>query len=71
MKVKELQKLLKTKDGEMEVILQKDAEGNGFSPLEDVYEAAYEPDNSWSGWVIDDDDVDEDDDFVVVLVPIN
>lgn len=33
MKVKELQKLLSECDPESEVILQKDPEGNGYSPL--------------------------------------
>jgi len=50
MKVKELMKKLELEDPESEVILQKDAEGNGYSPLYGVdgY-CVYEPYNSWSG----------------------
>jgi hypothetical protein len=33
MKVKELLEQLKTLDPEMDIIIQKDAAGNGFSPL--------------------------------------
>lgn len=31
------------------VIMSKDAEGNGFSPLADVSESMYLPDSTWSG----------------------
>ena len=36
MKVRELIEALKGVNGEMEVILQKDPEGNGYSPLADA-----------------------------------
>jgi len=36
MKVKELIESLKKLDPELEVILQRDPEGNGYSPLNDV-----------------------------------
>ena len=37
----------------LEVILQKDAEGNGYSPLEAVdAEAIYQPDSTYSGDVV-------------------
>ena len=37
---------------DMEVILQKDSEGNGYSPLCDVdTDAVYIPDSTWSGAV--------------------
>lgn len=50
MKVKELLELLRGIDPEREVILQKDAEGNGYSPLVGVDDnAAYIPDTTWSG----------------------
>lgn len=58
------------------VIISKDAEGNGFSPLEEADEAArYVPDNEWSGDVLHPDDYDEYDaaDLVpaVCLWPVN
>ena len=34
---------------ELDVILSKDAEGNGFSPLADLGLFHYEPDSTWSG----------------------
>jgi hypothetical protein len=50
MKVKELIRLLEREDAESEVILQKDAEGNGYSPLLEVDgNAVYIPETSWSG----------------------
>ena len=50
MKVKELLEALAEVDQEAEVILQKDAEGNGYSPLHvvDPY-AVYVPTCTWSG----------------------
>jgi hypothetical protein len=51
-RVKELLKLLATFDPNAEVILQKDAEGNGYSPLAQAdQDAVYVPDSSWSGHV--------------------
>ncbi len=42
MKVRELLKMLEGVDGERLVVLQKDSEGNGYSPLYDVdYESSY------------------------------
>lgn len=54
MKVKELIKLLEGFDPKAEVILQKDSEGNGYSPLygADPY-AVYVEDSIWSGEVYD------------------
>lgn len=50
MKVKELRKLLENVDGERIVILQQDAEGNGYSPLEMIDdEVNYRADSTWSG----------------------
>lgn len=50
MNVKELREALDGLPDEMQVILQKDAEGNGYSPLSDVDpEAIYVPDSTWSG----------------------
>lgn len=85
MKVQELIDLLLTFGGDAEVIMQKDAEGNGYSPLEGVDgECVYVPDSSYSGtvyattWSAKDADMDEGDweDFrqrprCVVLYPVN
>lgn len=52
MKVNELLAALATADPEADVILQKDAEGNGYSPLEGAYlNAVYVPESTWSGAV--------------------
>lgn len=52
MTVAELIEELKKLPPESEVILQKDAEGNGYSPLHAVDgNAIYEPDTTWSGTV--------------------
>lgn len=61
MTVRELIEELQKMDPERIVILQKDAEGNGYSPCDGVDDnAAYEPDSTWSGDVkrqtLDDDD---------------
>ena len=54
MTVKELIKELKKCDPKAQVILQKDSEGNGFSPLFDVDgDCIYVPDSTWSGDVYD------------------
>ena len=60
------------------VILQKDAEGNGFSPLRDEASndvsivEGYVADSTWSGEVHDPDEM-EPGDYTpcIVLVPIN
>lgn len=49
MKVKDLIKELKDADPEREVIMQKDAEGNGYSPLADFWEGNYFAETTWFG----------------------
>lgn len=50
MKVKDLMTALAAADPDADVILQKDAEGNGYSPLEGAdLNAVYVPDSTWSG----------------------
>lgn len=50
MRVKELIDLLKDVNPDSEVILQKDSEGNGYSPLRGVDdECVYVPECPWSG----------------------
>lgn len=49
MKVKDLKKLLENEDDNAIVIIQKDSEGNGYSPLYSTYTGYYEAENNWSG----------------------
>ena len=50
MTVKELKTLIDTLPDNIQVIIQKDVEGNDFSPLADVdTDAIYIPKNTWSG----------------------
>jgi hypothetical protein len=50
MTIKELKEQIKDLPDEMEVILQKDSEGNGYSPLAGAdSNAVYIPDSTWSG----------------------
>lgn len=50
MNVKELKAVLETLPDDMEVILQKDSEGNGYSPLSGADpNSIYVPDSTYSG----------------------
>jgi hypothetical protein len=49
MTVKDLKDLIHNLPDEMEVILQKDAEGNGYSPLSEGYTGIYAADTTWYG----------------------
>ena len=85
MKVRDLIVELSALDSDAEVILQKDAEGNGYSPLHCVDgNAVYVADSTWSGdvysteWTADDADMDADEwaemlkkQRCVVLAPVN
>lgn len=75
MTVKELRDLLKDVDGDVLVIMSKDGEGNGYSPLADTNlgQYLYEADTTWSGDLIDVDEADADTEAVpcVVLWPTN
>ena len=54
MTVKELIEALASADPEAQVILQKDGEGNGYSPLEGFTGTCiYRPDSSYSGSIVD------------------
>ena len=56
MTVQELIKELQELPGDLEVICQKDSEGNGYSPLAGVdADVIYEADSTWSGEVISTD----------------
>lgn len=52
MTVGELIECLKTLDQNRIVVMSKDGEGNGYSPLSGFYEGAYEPNSTWSGSVL-------------------
>lgn len=76
----ELREYLKDYPADMPVIMEKDAEGNGYSPLCSVNEGLYIADSTWSGWVHfpEDDDDEDDDDYVpegsvraIILGPVN
>ncbi len=74
MTVKELIEQLSILPQDLQVILQKDAEGNGYSPLSGVdSECQYVPDNTWSGEVYSVGEVLHEPHFedCVVLFPIN
>ncbi len=85
MKIKELKELLETLPDDMDVILQKDSEGNGYSPLAGGdNEAVYIPNITWSGevystkWSAEDACMDDDEwkellekPRVLILYPIN
>ena len=54
MKVRELIEQLLVLDPEMEVIMQKDGEGNGYSPLAGLDpNAVYVAESTWNGDVYD------------------
>jgi hypothetical protein len=54
MTVKELKEALENMPDDMQVIIQKDAEGNGYSPLAGTdSDCIYIADNTWSGEVYD------------------
>lgn len=66
MTVKELKEEIANFSDDMEVILQKDAEGNGYSPLWEVDpDAVYIPETTWYGhvysmdWTADDADMED------------
>ena len=45
----ELADYLATQPRDRKIIMSKDAEGNGYSPLSDADEAVYVAENTWSG----------------------
>lgn len=51
MKVKELIETLQGLDAEAEVILSRDAAGNGHSPCYNVWDGVYVPESTWAGEV--------------------
>lgn len=50
--MKQLKEVIKNLPDDMEIIMQKDAEGNGYSPLEGIdSDCVYVPESSYSGSV--------------------
>lgn len=49
MKVKELIELLSELNPKLEVIMAKDGEGNGYSPVDAHDVGQYIPESTWSG----------------------
>jgi hypothetical protein len=75
MTVGDLKNRLAEMSDDLPVILQKDAEGNGYSPLSWISrEKLYEPESDWSGEVYgteSDYDLPENAVRAVVLGPVN
>lgn len=62
MKKSELVKILSDIEGDPEVIMSKDSEGNDYSPLADYsYPSKYVAENAWSGiaYHLDEDEANE------------
>ena len=58
----DLIKMLQSIEGDPVVIIQKDAEGDNFSPLSTIEGGFYYyPETTWSGYVVEDEDMDEED----------
>lgn len=63
MNVKDLKEAIENLPDDMEVIMQKDSEGNGYSPLSNVNsDAVYIPETTWFGEVFFLNETDEDED---------
>jgi hypothetical protein len=71
MKVAELIEQLRVFPQDSIVILQKDAEGNGFSPLDGLDVGHYVAETAWYGEVPAPEDDDGSGDPCVVLWPVN
>lgn len=56
--VGELIEILSKLNQDAYVVLQKDAEGNGYSPLAGAEEAKYQPETTWNGEVPHPKDLD-------------
>jgi hypothetical protein len=78
--VAQLREHLSELPDDMPVILQRDAEGNGYSPLSQVERAVYAAESPWAGECYEEpspgdieteDSPPEDAVKVVVLVPMN
>lgn len=59
MTVKQLIEILSQHEHDAKVIMSKDGEGSSYSPLSDIAPCVYKPETTWSGEIIDFDDLDE------------
>ena len=62
MKVIELKAILESLPDDLEIVMSKDAEGNGFSPLADHShpdDVKYCPETTWSGEIINAEDIED------------
>ena len=84
MTVKELKELLSKLNDSDVVILQKDSEGSGFSPLDGIWEGKYVAKTTWYGEAYlreltpelikqgySEEDVSKEGANAVILVPVN
>lgn len=79
MNVKQLREYLKDFHDELPVILSKDGEGNGFSPLSSANRGMYTPESTYSGEWTDEEVIGYDDYtqpgpaavYAVCLWPVN
>jgi len=84
MKVRDLLEQLKDVDPEREIVMSKDAEGNGYSPLSSLWLGKYRAETTWYGDVgleslttedkrhgYTEDDVMDDGVPAVILNPVN
>ena len=74
MKVRELMEVLSNVDPEAEVVMSKDAEGNGYSPFSHLWSGCYVAHTTWSGEAFDmspDECPDGPSVAAIILKPIN
>lgn len=76
MTVAQLREALADLPDDMPVVMSKDAEGNGFSPLDGTGRSHYYPESTWSGDCIGIDDHEGLEEYgpgqlVIVLWPTN
>jgi hypothetical protein len=76
MTVRELIAALQGVDPDMMVVLQEDAEGNGYSPLAGAEPAYYVAESTWSGTAYGQEDIDGGDapeggQTALILWPVN
>lgn len=68
-RVGDLRRALEPFGDDVLVVLAKDPEGNGFSPLASGSDAHYQAESTWAGWLVDGEL--EGGEECVVLWPIN
>ncbi|MBO0676892.1 hypothetical protein JRC04_05405 [Mycolicibacterium sp. S2-37] len=73
MNVKDLRIILEDQPDDRPIVMSKDGEGNGFSPLYDASPEMYLAESTWSGELIHPDDAEDYPDAVdaLTLWPVN